>query len=55
MKKFIMLSSVLAFGLCAFVAQAELNPMIPFLAITGRPSDAEIAHKVAALKADGFD
>ena len=29
--------------------------MIPFLAITGRPTDADIAHKVAALKADGFD
>ena len=48
-------SAVLAFGMCAFVAQAELNPMIPFLAITGRPSDAEITHKIAALKEDGFD
>ena len=48
-------SAVLAFGLCALVAQAEPNPMIPFLAITGRPTDADIAHKVAALKEDGFD
>ena len=31
------------------------NPVIPFFAITGRPTDAAIAHKVAALKADGFD
>ena len=55
MKKFIVLFGVFGLGLCALVAQAEPNPMIPFLAITGRPSDAEIAHKIAALKADGFD
>ncbi len=31
------------------------NPVIPFFAITGRPTDAELARKVAALRADGFD
>ena len=30
-------------------------PVIPFLAVTGRPTDADIASKVAALKADGYD
>ena len=30
-------------------------PVIPFLAVTGRPTDADIARKVAALKADGYD
>ncbi len=30
-------------------------PVIPFLAITGRPTAADVAAKVAALKADGFD
>ena len=31
------------------------NPVIPFFAITGRPTDAGLARKVAALRADGFD
>lgn len=39
----------------AFGEPGALNPVIPFLAITGRPTDAELAAKVAALKADGFD
>ena len=47
------MSVVLVSG--AFAASTESNPVIPFLAITGRPTDAEIAHKITALKEDGFD
>ena len=49
------------FGVCALMASAvlaaseTLNPVIPFLAITGRPTEADVAAKVEALKADGFD
>ena len=32
-----------------------MNPVIPFFAITGRPTDADLARKVAALRADGID
>ena len=49
-----LLCAVVSF-LAAFGEPVELNPVIPFLAITGRPTDAELAAKVAALKADGFD
>ena len=37
------------------VFAASPNPVVPFLAVTGRPTEAELACKVAALKADGFD
>jgi len=31
------------------------NPLIPFLAITGRPTEAELVRKVASVKESGFD
>ena len=40
---------------CMFGAFAALSPAIPFLAVTGKPTEAELARKVAALKEDGFD
>ena len=55
MKNYLMLFAAAAVAAGALGASAELNPVIPFLAVTGRPTDAEIAAKVAALKADGFD
>ena len=42
-----LLCAVVSF-LAAFGEPVELNPVIPFLAITGRPTDAELAAKVAA-------
>ena len=33
----------------------ELNPVIPFVAVTGRPTEADIARKVETLKCDGYD
>jgi hypothetical protein len=35
------------FAACVLGAFAECNPIIPFLAVTGRPTDAELARKVA--------
>lgn len=55
MKCFASLLCAAVFALGAFGEPGALNPVIPFLAITGRPTDAELAAKVAALKADGFD
>ena len=55
MKNYLMLFVAAAVAVGALGASAELNPVIPFLAVTGRPTDAELAAKVAALKADGFD
>ena len=48
-------STVTSLTDAAFGEPVELNPVIPFLAITGRPTDAELAAKVASLKTDGFD
>ena len=31
----------------------ELNPVVPFLAVTGKPTEPDIVRKVAALQADG--
>jgi len=33
----------------------EINPVVPFLAVTGKPTEADLARKVAAFKADGYD
>ena len=55
MKHFASLLCAVVSFLAAFGEPVELNPVIPFLAITGRPTDAELAAKVAALKTDGFD
>ena len=55
MKNYLMLFAAAALAAGALGASAELNPVIPFLAVTGRPTDAELGRKVAALKADGFD
>ena len=37
------------------VESVQINPVIPFLAITGRPTAADVAAKVEALHTDGFD
>ena len=55
MKKRLILFSAAMFAACVVGASVECNPITPFLAVTGRPTDAELARKVAALKADGFD
>ena len=55
MKNYLMLFAAAAVAVGALGASAEINPVMPFLAVTGRPTDAEIAHKIAALKADGFE
>ncbi len=33
----------------------ELNPVVPFLAVTGKPTEQDLVRKVAALQADGYD
>ena len=55
MKNYLMLFAAAAVAVGALGASAEINPVMPFLAVTGRPTDAELGRKVAALKADGFD
>ena len=55
MKYFASMLCAAVFTLSVFGEPDDLNPVIPFLAITGRPTDADISRKVAALKADGFD
>ena len=55
MKHFASLLCAAMSVLGAFGEPDALNPVIPFLAVTGRPTDAELAAKVAALKANGFD
>ena len=47
--------SIFVVVVCTFGAFAALSPAIPFLAVTGRPTEADLARKVAALKEDGFD
>ena len=46
-------------ALCAVVctggAFAAPSPAIPFLAVTGKPTETDLARKVVALKEDGFD
>ena len=54
-EKRLMLFAAAALAMCALGAPEEINPVFPFLAVTGRPTDAELGRKVAALKADGFD
>ena len=44
-----------AVTVCIGGAFAALSPAIPFLAVTGKPTKADLARKVAALKEDGFD
>jgi len=44
----------LALNAVAAVA-AESSPLVPFLALTGRPTDADVVRKVEALHRDGFD
>ena len=52
-----MVSTIVFFAVavCTLCAFAALSPAIPFLAITGKPTEAELARKVAALREDGFD
>ena len=47
--------SIFVVVVCTFGAFAALSPAIPFLAVTGKPTEADLARKVAALKEDGFD
>ena len=44
-------------GFCMFVYGDPVrgDGMIPFLAITGRPTEAEVRAKVAAIQAQGID
>ena len=44
----------LAVGAQAETERAVENPLIPFVAVTGRPTEADLVRKVASLKADGF-
>ncbi len=39
----------------ACLVQAEVCPVIPFLAITGRPTEADVVRKVAWMKSVGYD
>ena len=55
MKKLIILFASAMCVMGAFATEIELNPVIPFLAITGRPSDAELGRKIDALKSDGYE
>ena len=55
MKKIVSTIVSFAVGVCAFGALAALGPAIPFLAITGKPTEADLAKKVSSLRADGFD
>ena len=49
MKNYLMLFAAAAVAVGALGASAEINPVMPFLAVTGRPTDAELVRKVAAL------
>ena len=40
---------------CAAAISAEPSPLVPFLALTGRPTDSDVARKVEALHRNGFD
>jgi len=44
-----------ALALSLAVSAAEENPVVPFLAVTGRPTEADLVRKVTELKAEGFD
>ncbi|MBQ3806573.1 MAG: hypothetical protein II840_01305 [Kiritimatiellae bacterium] len=47
--------SIFVAAMCTLDTFAALSPAIPFLAVTGKPTEADLARKVAALKEDGFD
>lgn len=52
--KYAILSLVLLAGICGAETERVENPLIPFLAVTGRPTEADLVRKVSSLKADGF-
>lgn len=47
--------SIFVAAVCTLGAFAALSPAIPFLAVTGKPTEADLAKKVSSLRADGFD
>lgn len=55
MKKALMLSFAFAFVLSVFAAQKDINPVIPFFAITGRPTEADVVKKIASLNDAGYE
>ena len=52
LKRIVVLLAVMA-GLSGTVA--ETCPVIPFVAVTGRPAEADVVRKVARLKEMGYD
>ena len=53
-----MLPAALAAATCAAWGaepEKEMNPFVPFLAVTGKPTERDLARKVAALHEDGYD
>ncbi len=52
--KYAILSLALLAGICGAEPERAENPLIPFLAVTGRPTESELVRKVASLKTDGF-
>lgn len=52
LKRIVVLLAVVA-GLSGTVA--ETCPVIPFVAVTGRPAEADVVRKVARLKEMGYD
>ena len=55
MKRLILALIAFGCGLAATASSVRGDGMIPFLAITGRPTEAEVRAKVAAIQAQGID
>ena len=55
MKRLILALIAIGCGLVATASPARGDGMIPFLAITGKPTEVEVRAKVAAIQAQGID
>ena len=55
MKRLILTVAVLGYGLASAAGSVRGDGMIPFLAITGKPTESEVRAKVAAIQAQGID
>ena len=55
MKRFILTLIALCCALAATASSMRGDGMIPFLAITGKPTEAEVRAKVAAIQAQGIE
>ena len=55
MKRLMLALIAIGCGLAATASPARGDGMIPFLAITGKPTEAEVRAKVAAIQAQGID